>query len=577
MRKKKVKWLAVILVAAMTLSPLSVYATEEGIEKDVLLTNQLTDNDFEENIMEESFLNETPVESAGETTEIMEETPEEEITDETSTEILETPHAATPTEAQEATPSDIPDTITENQVLRQANLKAATLIWPVPGHTRLSQGHHQGSAIDISDGSINGATVVAAIGGTVTYIFKCAQTHHLSDGDCRGFGTGIVIKGDDGRTYSYAHMQGGSMPANVYRGAYISAGQKVGTVGTTGNSSGPHLHFAITANRDYWIPTGINPANEKYIYSNTEAQINWSNYAASYTDDHNAIVKGRANSNVSGSFTEAGGYVWNGSGSMVAQKSESVNHKGTYLDVWYNIVSEMGASLSPGSNYQYQLYVVFNGKRFDGPKQGFTTTGTASKEGWRAENGSTYYYRNNQKLTGWQTIGGNRYYFSKSSGNSGKMAIGFTQIGEKYYYFSGNSQRKGVMLTGLTQVGNEIYYFQSWGNNNERGARYSGWIKINGQTYYFNKSGHMLKGWNVISNNLYYFSAKSGHMYTGFCKIGTKFYYFSNAANRRGVRLTGLTQISGTYYYFDPHGITGTRRIGNANWYFENGKFQYKY
>lgn len=39
-----------------------------------------------------------------------------------------------------------------------------TLRWPVPGHTALSQGYHDGKAIDISDGSINGATVCAALG-----------------------------------------------------------------------------------------------------------------------------------------------------------------------------------------------------------------------------------------------------------------------------------------------------------------------------------------------------------------------------------------------------------------------------
>ena len=143
---------------------------------------------------------------------------------------------------------------------------AGSLVWPVPGHTNLSQGLHNGNAIDICDGGIYGATVVAAMGGTVEYIFLCGANHYRSDGDCNGFGTGLVIKGDDGRTYQYAHMLGGSIPENVYRGAYVSAGQKIGQVGNTGNSSGAHLHFGISYG-DYWNPSGINPEEETYVSS----------------------------------------------------------------------------------------------------------------------------------------------------------------------------------------------------------------------------------------------------------------------------------------------------------------------
>lgn len=141
--------------------------------------------------------------------------------------------------------------------------EAATLYWPVPGHTSLSQGFHDGNAIDISDGGIAGANVVAAIGGKVTHIYLCGTQHYGQASDCNGFGTGLVIAGDDGRMYQYAHMQANSIPGNVYKGAYVSAGQQIGRVGTTGNSSGNHLHFAISIG-NYWNASGINPQNETY-------------------------------------------------------------------------------------------------------------------------------------------------------------------------------------------------------------------------------------------------------------------------------------------------------------------------
>lgn len=143
---------------------------------------------------------------------------------------------------------------------------ANVLVWPVPGHRySISQGFHNGNAIDISDGTIYGADVVAAMGGIVTHTFKCSNNHH-NEGDCRGFGTGVVINGDDGRVYQYAHMIGGSIPGDVYNGAYVSAGQKIGQVGNTGWSYGAHLHFGI-AYGQYYYESGIDPAKETYVDS----------------------------------------------------------------------------------------------------------------------------------------------------------------------------------------------------------------------------------------------------------------------------------------------------------------------
>lgn len=161
--------------------------------------------------------------------------------------------------------------INEDMETGQQQSMAATLVWPVPGHTTLSQGFHDGKAIDISDGSITGASVCAALGGTVTNIFLCGNTHHNA-GDCYGFGTGLVIQGDDGRFYQYAHMQAGSIPAEVHRGARVEAGAHIGRVGMTGFAYGVHLHFGISTGT-YWNESGINPQYENYIYNDTPAAV----------------------------------------------------------------------------------------------------------------------------------------------------------------------------------------------------------------------------------------------------------------------------------------------------------------
>ena len=141
---------------------------------------------------------------------------------------------------------------------------AGTLVWPVPGHHELSQYYHSDhQAIDISDGSIAGAEIRAAMGGTVNKIYLCPDQHYGSNHDCNGFGTGLAIYGDDGRTYEYCHMMPNSIPSNVYFGARVEQGQVIGKVGTTGNSSGYHLHFGIANGSNYW-ENKVDPMLENY-------------------------------------------------------------------------------------------------------------------------------------------------------------------------------------------------------------------------------------------------------------------------------------------------------------------------
>jgi murein DD-endopeptidase MepM/ murein hydrolase activator NlpD len=58
-----------------------------------------------------------------------------------------------------------------------------------------------------------------------------------------GAGHYVVVRGDDGRDYVFMHMLDGSVL--VQKGQSVAAGQQLGAVGSTGRSSGPHLHFEI--------------------------------------------------------------------------------------------------------------------------------------------------------------------------------------------------------------------------------------------------------------------------------------------------------------------------------------------
>lgn len=134
--------------------------------------------------------------------------------------------------------------------------KETALTWPVPGHYSVTQEYidtperfHNG--IDILDNNIAGATVSAAMGGTVKKVFKCTYHHDTSDVSCYGYGTCVIIYGDDGRSYIYAHLLGGSIPSEVYEGAKVAKGAKIGQVGNTGYSYAYHLHFVVADGEDY--------------------------------------------------------------------------------------------------------------------------------------------------------------------------------------------------------------------------------------------------------------------------------------------------------------------------------------
>ncbi len=87
------------------------------------------------------------------------------------------------------------------------------------------------TGVDI--GAAYGTAILAANGGTVTLA-----------GWNSGYGNCVVIDHGGGKATLYAHMSS----IGVSKGQAVSKGQQIGRVGSTGNSTGPHLHFEILIN-----------------------------------------------------------------------------------------------------------------------------------------------------------------------------------------------------------------------------------------------------------------------------------------------------------------------------------------
>ena len=112
-----------------------------------------------------------------------------------------------------------------------ANVTRGYFIKPVP--CPLSQGKHDNYAIDMSCHT-SGTPIKAAASGTVI---------RASNGWTGGYGNLVVIQHANGMITFYAHMLNGSMKVSV--GQHVTQGQVIGLVGSTGRSTGPHLHWEV--------------------------------------------------------------------------------------------------------------------------------------------------------------------------------------------------------------------------------------------------------------------------------------------------------------------------------------------
>jgi murein DD-endopeptidase MepM/ murein hydrolase activator NlpD len=111
--------------------------------------------------------------------------------------------------------------------------------WPVRGRiTQQPWSRHM--ALDIA--APTGTPVVAADGGRVT----------ASGWNNTGYGYRVIIDHGNGLSTLYAHFS----YINVRVGAHVNKGDLIGRVGSTGRSTGPHLHFEVRRNGRLMNPWG---------------------------------------------------------------------------------------------------------------------------------------------------------------------------------------------------------------------------------------------------------------------------------------------------------------------------------
>ena len=136
----------------------------------------------------------------------------------------------------------------------QSAPSSSGFIYPVPSaYSKITTGLYYSSgqyhgAVDFGSAGINGQPIYAGADGEVI----------VSERLSGSYGNYIIIMHNNGLFTLYAHGQDGSRTVSV--GDTVRQGQQIMRVGTTGNSTGPHLHFEVRTSPGTYS-CRVNPMN----------------------------------------------------------------------------------------------------------------------------------------------------------------------------------------------------------------------------------------------------------------------------------------------------------------------------
>ncbi len=245
-------------------------------------------------------------------------------------------------------------------MLNLSIIVSASESWWMPIVDYISIGDKFNCTCSVHNGTHNGQDFPAAKGsavratksGTVVASYNSCTGSHYSGAkeslkctvgtSCgsKSMGNYVTLKHSDGTSSIYMHLSS----VAVSNGTYISQGQYLGGVGTTGSSTGNHLHFAIKNASGTYVnplnyintnnpgdytepPTNVSVSVNKSLYVAGEtvtficAGTNVSGYTIGIDRDGSRIFTGDINGVYDTSFTDAGTYsayvtAWNTVGSV---------------------------------------------------------------------------------------------------------------------------------------------------------------------------------------------------------------------------------------------------------------------
>ena len=285
-------------------------------------------------------------------------------------------------------------------------------IWPTPDVTNLTQGYGNGHyGVDIA--AKVGTTVIATKSGIVTEAFTGCVNFSRNLGSCKtagkckpssgrygtggycndNFGIGLILHHDDGTWSCYCHMS--ELDSRIYSGVRVTAGQVLGKTGSTGNSSGPHMHFEIRDSKsstNYWGCSTINPLSVSYIgispsgaptapsYFKYSEATNPTYTSKARIDETNAVVVTKAEKSSGVEVYYTGIDLYDSENKLINRftyKNTNVSASQTMFHVWWDFNAEVGITLTPGTTYRYRFTAETSIGNFTGDLLSFTTKGNS--------------------------------------------------------------------------------------------------------------------------------------------------------------------------------------------------------
>ena len=443
---------------------------------------------------------------------------------------------------------------------------------------------HRG--IDITSGgsiaNITNAPVLAIADGTVEWVQKWDGVTK-SGTTMQTYGNCIRILHANGYRSLYAHMND-APTLNV--GDTVVQGQTIGHVGSTGFSTGYHLHLEISYNGELVDPCNyLTDSPDKngwyrengntYYYENGLTKRGWWHLrSSSYYFDPDTGVMATGFTKIDTHY-----YYFYPSGDFDGTRGQLLTG---WLDIYDN--GELRYFYPDGmwdgtrGRMMYGFQPINGSTYFLDPDTGIMT------KGWKAypDSSSIYFFGDDGVMrTGWYHRSGSStcHYFYPSTG---KMALGLQEIeGHTFYFYTSgmwDGTRGQAMLGWQTVNGGLRYFYPSGDFDGTRGRMLHGFQTINGNTYFLDPdTGIRTVGWRAYPNSssIYYFD-EDGIMQTGWWHYTgkTTLYYFYDD----GQLATGFTKLGNGYYYFYPDGMwDGTRGQLMIGWQKVDGEWRYFY
>lgn len=157
----------------------------------------------------------------------------------------------------------------------------------------LDKGKEFHSGIDMypTDGSQQ-AEVGARFNGTVKAVRNDVSYSGLNTPKGYSAGNYVTYETDSGLTIKNFHLKQGSIPSNIKPGERVKVGDKLGDMGTTGRSTGPHLHYQIESPSASKNPKGEHTVDPTSSINGGTTMSSFNSYGYTYDSNGSSIITG---------------------------------------------------------------------------------------------------------------------------------------------------------------------------------------------------------------------------------------------------------------------------------------------